>query len=125
MIAAAKRAEQARLLNFVRLSDYLVTDGLRVTLTTSLEEVLYEIRNVNATKEHEDSLFNIDPSIEEEIDETIDDEDNVDDTPPISQDLLPSTQYFLIELFIRDEILTFDPSYKFFETQVMKYVLIK
>lgn len=126
MIAAAKRSEQARLLSFVRLADYLIIDGLRMALTSTLEEILYVIRNVNATKEQEDALLDLDPLTEKE---TIDNEKNsnieepeedLSDFIPIVEDLLPSTQYFIVELFIRNEILTFDPSYQNFETKVMK-----
>jgi hypothetical protein len=132
LIAAAKRLEQARLLNFVRLSDYIIIDGLRVVLTNTLEEILYKIRNVNASKIQEDSLLELDSLGENIMEESSNTEEslNIEEfkkdlsiQPSIIQDSLPSTQYFIVELYIRNEILTFDPSYQNFETKVMKYTL--
>jgi len=130
LIAAVKRSEQARLLNFVRLADYLITDGLRMVLTNTLEELLHEIRNVNEVQRHSLSMTELDPSMEEgdgSQESRVEGEpqpeepeltasDDIEATP--MENLVPSIQYFIVELHIKDEILTFEPSYQNYATQV-------
>lgn len=141
LIAAAKRSEQARLLNFVRLADYLVTDGLRMVLSNTLEELLFEIRNVNSLQRL--SMIELDPSSEDgNVQESHMQEPQSEGSQPPSEepqppsqepqisfeepqpivDLVPSVQYFIVELHIKNEILTFDPSYQNYATKVMNHV---
>jgi len=101
-----------------------------MVLKNTLEEILYEIRNVNSIQR--DSILKSDPSIkdgnlqelqveEPQIEEPqiVEAKSNIVPTP--IGDLLPTTQYFIVELHIRDEILTFDPSYQTYATKVMNH----
>jgi len=117
----------------VRLADYLITDGLRMVLTNTLEELLYEIRNVNEVRQHSHSMMELDPLMEDgNVQESWGEEEPqpkepelvaFDDPQPTPiENLVPSIQYFIVELHIKDEILTFEPSYQDYATKVWKYI---
>lgn len=111
----------------MRLADYIVTDGLRMVLTFTLEELLYELRNVNPNQskpmlekghddEEEGGEEEAAPPPPEGGEEGEAPEETMEE--PIV-DLVPAIQYFVVELHIREEILTFDPSYQTYASKVI------
>lgn len=137
MIAAAKRAEQARLINFVRLSDYLITDGLRVMLIETLQDLIGKVKhNKLASKSKDSTIINLeDRSASINLDDvaataSITPEDHAPPSPEpstpqettmdffMSDAPVPVAEIFSVDLVVENDVLIFNPSYLDYETKV-------
>lgn len=137
LIAAAKRAEQARLINFVRLSDYLITDGLRVMLIETLQDLIGKVKhNKLASKSKDSAIIHLeDHSASINLDDaaatastTPEEHAPPSPEPSTSQETnmdffmsdapVPVAEIFIVDLVVENDVLIFNPSYLDYEAKV-------
>lgn len=144
LIAAAKRSEQTRLINFVRVADYLIADTLRQILTSSLTDLLRKVAHNSVRK----SI----PAIEKPLvgkrvsvpskdakkrdKDTVKKEPSKKDLPKrstnkIRPSFMPKSpektkealleQFFELSLIMENDLLVISPSYLEIEKKVLFY----
>jgi hypothetical protein len=111
LIAAAKRSEQIRLLRFVRLADYLLTDGLRILISNTLDDLLHKV-TYNEELAKQQQLQNHPMDLVE------------GDTSSVAAFAFENTkascpQVFEVALIVESDMLCFKPTYHDFENQVL------
>jgi hypothetical protein len=115
LIAAAKRSEQIRLLRFVRLADYLLTDGLRILISNTLDDLLHKV-TYNEELAKQQQLQNHPTDLERDASVVAFSFENTKASRP---------QIFEVALLVESDMLCFKPTYHDFENQVLFLHLIK
>jgi hypothetical protein len=115
LIAAAKRSEQIRLLRFVRLADYLLTDGLRILISNTLDDLLHKV-TYNEELAKQQQLRNQPTNLEGDASVVAFAFENTKASRP---------QIFEVALIIESDMLCFKPTYHDFENQVLFLHLLK
>ncbi len=109
LIAAAKRSEQIRLLRFVRLADYLLTDGLRILISNTLDDLLHKV-TYNQELAKQQQLQNHPTDVEGDTSVATFMFENMKASCP---------QVFEVALIVESDMLCFKPTYHDFENQVL------
>jgi hypothetical protein len=109
LIAAAKRSEQIRLLRFVRLADYLLTDGLRILISNTLDDLLHKV-TYNEELAKQQQLQNHPTDLERDASVAAFAFENTKASCP---------QVFEVTLIVESDMLCFKPTYHDFENQVL------
>ncbi len=109
LIAAAKRSEQIRLLRFVRLADYLLTDGLRILISNTLDDLLHKVTYNEEELAQQQQLQNRPTDLEGDA--------------SVAAFAFENTkalclQLFEVALIVESDMLCFKPTYHDFENQV-------
>jgi len=115
LIAAAKRSEQIRLLRFVRLADYLLTDGLRILISNTLDDLLHKV-TYNQELAKQQQLQNHPTYLEGDTSVAAFAFENTKASCP---------QVFEVTLMLESDMLCFKPTYHDFENQVHFLHLLK
>lgn len=117
-IAAARRSEQRRLLNFIRMSDYMICDTLHTVLLESVRDVLSATQPEPISEEEQASLDEAAPAKDE-----VDGIDNLDDeaaSAAAKSKSKRSNALFEVELLLDTHTgeITFDPAPDNYQTQM-------
>jgi len=116
LIAAAKRSEQIRLLRFVRLADYLLTDGLRILISNTLDDLLLKVTYNEESAKQQQQLQNHPTDLEGDASVAAFAFENTKALRP---------QVFEVTLIVESDMLCFKPTYHDFENEVLFLHLLK
>ena len=119
LIAAAKRSEQGRLLNFVRVADYLVSDGLREVLNGTLNDVLQKVERAEVVDSEVKDVLGQASSLHGQVPQVLMDPHSatIDESLPYDKSV-GHRQLFMVELVMEMDNLIILPMNSMFDNHV-------